>query len=367
MPNQSKRSRLDAYLETNEVESIWLATPELFAWYTGGSNLVERTGETGIAAVGYDGVETTVITTNIEAQRLRDEELETGVNIEVCPWYETGIEAAVADRATRPAAADFAWPGFDRVDRTAITQPLTESDIERYRELSRETASVVESVARRATPTDTEQSLAGALHGELHSRGIESTVVLVGGQERLQQYRHFTPQPVAVGGYAVLTVVGVRNGLNAAVSRTVAFDDAPERLEKRYEDMCRVAATAYAATRDVGRTGGRSGDVFAAIGEAYEELGYPSEWTNHHQGGPLGTRGREWIGTPDGEEPISLPMTYAWNPTAAGVKNEETVLVTDKRIDVLSNTGNVPTRTVEAVGFDVELTVADVLSPQKTR
>jgi Xaa-Pro aminopeptidase len=361
MPNQSKRSRLDAYLKTNELESVWLATPHLFAWFTGGSNLVERAGQTGVAAVGYDGTETTVVTTNIEAQRLLDEELEDGMPVEASPWHETGIEAAVADRAKRPAAADFAWPGFDRVDRTAITQPLTESDIEQYRKLSRDTASVVESVARRASPTDTEQSLAGSLHGELQSQGIESTVVLVGGQERLQEYRHFTPQPVAIGAYAVLTVVGVRNGLNAAVTRTVAFEDAPDRLHKRYEDMCRVAATAYAATQEAGRTGGQSGDVFSAIKEAYEELEYPSEWTNHHQGGALGTLGREWIGTPGGEEPISLPMTYAWNPTAVGVKNEETVLVTENRIEVLSKTGAVPTRTVDAVDFDVELTVTDVL------
>ncbi len=363
MPNQSKLRRLDEYLQTNEVESVWLATPHLFAWLTGGSNLVERAGGTGVAAVGYDGTETTVVTTNIEAQRLLDEELDDGMTVKASPWHETEIEAAVADRTKRPAAVDFAWPGFERVDRTALTQPLTKRDIEQYRTLSRDTARVVEAVARRATPTDTEQSLAGELHGELQSQGIESTVVLVGGQERLQQYRHFTPQPVDIGAYAVLTVVGVRNGLNAAVTRTVAFNDAPDRLDKRYEDMCRVGATAYAATQEAGRTGGQSGDVFSAITEAYEELEYPSEWTKHHQGGALGTLGREWIGTPGGAEPISLPMAYAWNPTAVGVKHEETVLVTENRIEVLSETDGMPTRMVKAVNFDVELIVADIITP----
>jgi hypothetical protein len=55
-------------------------------------------------------------------------------------------------------------------------------------------------------------------------------------------------------------------------------------------------------------------------------------------------------------------MAYAWNPTTVGMKNEETVLVTENEIDVLSTTGDVPTRTVEAVNFDVELTVADMLA-----
>lgn len=361
MPHQSKLDRLDAYLHTHDLESIWLATPHLFSWLTAGSNLVERAGETGVAAIGYDGVDTTVLTTNIEAQRLLDEELGDDVTLESGPWHQTDIKSAVADRATRPAAADFAWPGFDAVDRTEVTQPLTEVDIQRYRELSRDVAAAVESVAQSSSPSDTERSLAGSLHGALHSRGIESTVALVGGQDRVKRYRHFTPQPVAVGSYAILTVVGVRDGLNAAVTRTVWFEDIPDTFERQYDDLCRVAATAYAATREVGRTGGTSADVFASIERAYEELGYPDEWQNHHQGGALGTLGREWIGTPRGDDPISLPMAYAWNPTTVGVKTEETVLVTDDRIEVLSETGDVPTRTAEAVGFDVDIPVADVL------
>lgn len=362
MPHQSKLDRLDAYLRTHDLESIWLATPHLFSWLTGGSNLVERAGETGVAAVGYDGVDTTVLTTNIEAQRLLDEELDDDVALESDPWHQTDIESAVADRATRPAAADFAWPEFDPVDRAAITQPLTEVDIDRYRELSRDVAAAVESVARGSSPSDTERSLAGSLHGTLQSRGIESTVVLVGGQDRVERYRHFTPQPVPVGSYAILTVVGVRDGLNAAVTRTVWFADIPTTFERQYDDLCRIAATAYAATRAAGRTGGTSGDVFTGIKRAYEELGYSDEWQNHHQGGALGTLGREWIGTPRGSESVSLPMTYAWNPTTVGVKTEETVLVTDDRIEVFSETGDVPMRTAEAVGFDVEIRVSDVLS-----
>lgn len=361
MPHQSKLDRLDAYLRTRDLESIWLATPHLFSWLTGGSNLVERAGSTGVAAVGYDGVDTTVLTTDIEAGRLLDEELDDDVTLESRPWHQTDVESAVADRATRPAAADFACPGFDAVDRTALTQPLTEVDIRRYRELSREVAAAVESVARDSSPRDTERALAGSLHGALHSRGIESTVALVGGRDRVQRYRHFTPQPVRVGSYAILTVVGVRDGLNAAVTRTVWFEDIPDAFERRYDDLCRVAATACAATRAVGRTGGTSGDVFASIERAYEELGYADEWRNHHQGGALGTLGREWLGMPGGDDPVSLPMAYAWNPTAVGAKTEETVLVTDDRIEVLSETGDVPTRTAEAVGFDVEIPVSDVL------
>lgn len=62
-----------------------------------------------------------------------------------------------------------------------------------------------------------------------------------------------------------------------------------------------------------------------------------------------------------GHDPVSLPMAYAWNPTAVGAKTEETVLVTDDRIEVISETGDVSTRTAAAVGFDAEIPVSDVL------
>lgn len=360
MIEQAKLERLSTYLDENGLASVWFATPSLFAWLTGGRNLVAREGATGVAAAGYDGETVRVITTNIEAQRLVDEEVDDDVTVESVPWHEASVAEVVAERAPRPAAADFACDAFDRIDRTELTQPLTDRDRERYRLLSQEAATVVESVARDATPENTERELAADLHRGLQAVGMESPVVLVGGEERVQRYRHFPPQPTEVGGYAVLTVVAVKNGLNAAVTRTVAFDDEPDWLEGRYGDVCRVAATMVAATQQVGREGGTAGDVFEHVRTAYEELGYPGEWEHHHQGGALGTAGREWVATPQGDEPIRLPMAYGWNPTISGAKTEDTILIGEDEVEVLSDTGEFPRRTVSAVGFDTELTVPDL-------
>lgn len=103
--------------------------------------------------------------------------------------------------------------------------------------------------------------------------------------------------------------------------------------------------------------------MFASVKRTYEALGCADEWQNHHQGGALGTLGREWTGAPRGNDSISLPVAYGWNPTTVGVKTEDTVLVTDDGIEVVSDTGNVPMRTAAAVDFDVEIPVPDVLLP----
>ena len=112
----------------------------------------------------------------------------------------------------------------------------------------------------------------------------------------------------------------------------------------------RVEATALGATREaaIGDGDGTAGDVFGAITDAYDDLGEPGEWRNHHQGGAAGFAGREWIATPDGDERVDAPMAYAYNPTVRGAKSEDTVLVTGDGVEVLTGTGEWPTRTVSS-------------------
>ncbi|WP_324662109.1 M24 family metallopeptidase [Haloarcula sediminis] len=346
--------RLDAYLDSEDLAAVWFARPNGFAWLTGGDNVVDRGGDIGVAAAGYDGDGITVVTNSIEGRRLREEELADDVEVETYAWYESDLAATVADVSPAPAAADFDVPGFDSVDASALRQPLTERQRERYRTLSAEVAEAVETVARRVESTDTERDVAAALRGELSEAGIDSPVALVGGAERAQRYRHYTPQAEPLGEYALLSVTAGRDGLYTSCTRTIAFD-APDWLRERTRAAMRVEATALAATRAVGRDSGTAGDVFEAIQRAYDAVGWDGEWRNHHQGGAAGYAGREWIATPDGDQPVVLPQGYAWNPTVRGAKSEDTHLVTADGIELLSGTGEWPTQRVEAVGYDCEL------------
>ncbi len=63
---------------------------------------------------------------------------------------------------------------------------------------------------------------------------------------------------------------------------------------------------------------------------------------------------REWIATPD-EGEVALPHGYARNPTIDGTRTDDTYLVSDDDIELLSGTGDWPTETVSAVGYDLEL------------
>ncbi|MFC6976343.1 M24 family metallopeptidase [Halomicroarcula sp. GCM10025709] len=356
----SLTDRLDAYLDDEGLEAVWFARPNSFAWLTGGGdNVVDRGGDVGVAAAGYDGDEIQVVTDNIEAPRLRDEELADGTPIETFDWHARGLAEVVESVSPTPAAADFAVEGFDSVDAAALRQPLTDDQIDTYRALGADVAGAVESVGRSIEPDDTELDVTAALRRELEA-GIATPVVLVGGGERAQSYRHYTPKDEPLGGYALLSVTASRAGLHTSCTRTVAFD-APDWLGERTEAAMRVEATALAATREVGREGGTAADVFDAIRDAYDAVGWDGEWRNHHQGGAAGFAGREWIATPSSDAPVVLPQGYAWNPTVQGAKSEDTHLVTDDGVETLSTTGEWPTRTVDAVGNGLELPRHDVL------
>lgn len=347
-----KRTRLDAYRMRHDIDSIWLARPENFAWLTGGNNVVDRAGAVGVAAAGYDGHEVVVITDNIEAGRLADEEL-SDERVLTYDWYSSSLSDAVASYINGRAAADFRVSGAKHVDIGALRHPLTKEDIESYHELGRETAEVVEEVCRGLEPTNTEREVSAELRGRLAARDIDSPVSLVGGAKRAQEYRHYTPTTNKLGTYALVSVTARRNGLHTSCTRTVSFNP-PDWLESRHEAAMNVETAALAATQRVGRAGGKARDVFEAIQETYRNVSYPREWNHHHQGGAAGYQGREWIATPWHEGAVTLPMAYAWNPTVQGAKSEDTVLVGDEEIEVLTTTGEWPVETVSVEGLELE-------------
>ena len=370
----ARTDRLDEYLDARGLEAVWFARPNGFAWLTGGDNVVDDDATLGIAAAGYDG-DLRVVTDDIEASRLADEELPEAFAVESFPWYADSLAEAVAERSPAPAAADFEVPGFERVDASRLRQPLTGDDVERYRELGREIAAAVETVCRNLEPEDPEYEVAAGIDISLASRDVDTPVVLVGGAERAQSYRHFTPTDAPLGDYALVSVTAERAGLYASMTRTVAFDP-PEWFEQRHRAAARVEATAIAATEAAasGSLPGSetappnsAGAVFDAIRKAYDAVGFPDEWRRHHQGGAAGFAGREWIATPQSDAPVRQPMGYAWNPTVRGTKSEDTHLVAPDRTETLTKTGQWPTHEVEPVDVDGISTAVRALAAPVSR
>lgn len=54
-------------------------------------------------------------------------------------------------------------------------------------------------------------------------------------------------------------------------------------------------------------------------------------------------------------------MAFGWDSTGFRAKSEDPLLVAKEDVELLTETGDVPTQTVEAVGYDVELSLPGFL------
>jgi Xaa-Pro aminopeptidase len=318
-----------------------------FAWLSaGGRSFIPVTGDVGAAWVVVSADRVVVCTSNIEAARLAEEELD-GLDWEVQarPWWE-GAPLAEVQRVVGgagPVLADAPLPGARdaAAELARLRARLCPEEQLRAAAVGRDTAWALEDCCRAIARGDSEFAIAGRLAKECYARGIEPVVHLVAADDRVFTRRHPLPTDRRVAHYAMVVVCGMRAGLVLSATRLVHLGPVPPELRRRWEAAARVDAEMIAASRP----GVTAGQVLAVAQEAYARLGFPEEWRQHHQGGLAGYASREWRAVPGGPEPLAAGQIVAWNPSVAGAKSEDTVLVRDAGpATVLTATGAWPVR-----------------------
>src|SRR5437588_3856606 len=85
---RSRHDRVRELLDRQGLGALVLSRPANFAWYTGGAdNRVDHTAPTGVASLVLTAKGEYVLTSNIEADRLRDEQT-PDIDVVAYPWYE---------------------------------------------------------------------------------------------------------------------------------------------------------------------------------------------------------------------------------------------------------------------------------------
>ncbi|CAI5966384.1 unnamed protein product [Closterium sp. NIES-65] len=219
-----------------------------------------------------------------------------------------------------PDTGDILTPIFAELRAT-----LTPFEVDKYRVLARQCGELLGEVARGLRRGMTEKEVAGAVAGACYSRGIHPILLLVGADERMDKWRHPLPTSNVAKSRLVITLSGRRHGLIASLSRVVHFGPLPSDSPLRYKHtaVTYVDSVAIASTR----VGATSDAIMARIQQAYEERGFRDEWLHHHQGGATGYRTREWKAEPGVRYYVGSPQAFAWNPSIAGTRSEDTILV----------------------------------------
>jgi antitoxin VapB len=135
-------------------------------------------------------------------------------------------------------------------------------------------------------------------------------------------------------------------GLIANITRLVHFGKLPEELKKKHQACLQVECALWNASLP----GVEIRKPFQAGVREYARQGYRDEWEKHHQGGPCSYEARDYFAGPTERRKIQKNQGIAWNPSITGTKSEDTILVTDMGVELLTPTPNWPMLKVEYCG-----------------
>ncbi len=334
-----KRQRVLDILDAAGRDSLLLTTNTALTWYLDGSRVHISLAGDPIAALLVDRSGDHLVTFNNEAGRIAAEELPDGVSLDTVPWHGQ----------LHAAAAGLAVDGNPLVEAAVATelraarQQLLPAEAARYASLSADAAAAMTDVLTAATPETTEFQLISELAARIVAVGAEPLVLLCNGASR-SDFRHPLATHSPLGRRAMAVVCARRNGLVANVTRWVAFDAGTPRELDAEARIAAVEADIFRATVP----GARLNKIFAEIKLAYARHGFgDDQWTLHHQGGPAGYAGRDPRVTADVTDTVVLNQPFTWNPSGPGVKIEDTVLLTDSGLRVLTTDHRWPTTEVD--------------------
>jgi Xaa-Pro aminopeptidase len=347
---QGKQQCILNLLAMHQLDALLLRCVSNFAWATcGAASYINTASTNGVASLLIAPTGRYVITDNIEATRLKQEEqLEAqGWEFRIAPWYETNNTIAALTRGLR-FAADSSYPNAIDLsqDIARLRANLTSTEGERYRTLSRWCAEAMDQAIRAVRPGLTEFEIAGLLSSEVQRRGVGPIVNLIATDERIFNFRHPLPTDKKLDRYAMLIVCGRKWGLICSITRLVYFGRLPDDLRRKAEAVARIDTAFIAATRP-GKT---LGEIFQITADAYRAAGYPDEWQLHHQGGSAGYEPREFVATPTSTEKVTIGQAYAWNPSITGSKSEDTILVGSDHNEIMTEISGWPTLPISIDG-----------------
>ena len=324
-----KLQRVAQWLEKNDLDAVLLERRPNFAWVTNGrDNHVPNNTQQGVAGMLVTADERLCVTSEIEAPRMREEELAgTGIDVVAVPWHDRKAATIklIELMAGRRVAADADPLGLGLrplpADFAELRWSLTEDEVTRYREGARRVARAMEEACMSLKFGDSEHEIAGLLDYHVRRAGCTPTVTLVAADDRVGRFRHPIPTKKVVEHYAMLVGCAAYKGLIASATRFVCFRPMTE-LEDRVQSLAHIDAAVNLSTQ-AGRT---LGELFFILQRAYADQGFDNEWRNHHQGGPTGYRNRELIAYPGSDVKARANQAFAWNPSVPGAKSEDTIL-----------------------------------------
>ena len=345
----AKHALLRELLERRGLDAAVLSGADAVAWATGGiTNAIERGAPASPLWLVVRGDGAAAVTTNVEYARVGAESglRELEIPIYEAPWYELGsLERVAAELAGAPRDRVGGLGADIDDDLVELRLALMPAERERLAVLAFDAAAALEDAVRAWVPGERDFDVQARVSERLDRAGAFGACLIVGGDDRVERYRHPLAAGLPMTRLVMAVVVAERGGLHAAVTRFASAGALSADVRAARD----AALAVEAATLDACVPGAAYGDVLAALDRAYAEAGHPGGWAEHYQGGPVGYRQREFeiVPTQTGSRWFSVAVdeghAVAWNPSiAGGGKAEDTYLVESSGLERLTDTAAWP-------------------------
>ncbi len=350
---KEKERRVRGFLRLKGLKALLLKRQANFSWMTcGGLNLVGITTEVGATALLITNNSKFVISNNIEAPRMIEEEglEEQGFVVKAFPWYEDREMPILKELAGEgPVGCDVPFPDTVMLaeEIARLRYSLTPEERDRYRWLGEKVSLTLEKTLSETRVGEKESEVVGRLLRELWADRIDPVLLMAAADDRNFKFRHPIPTERKIEKYLMVAVNARKWGLIVSTTRFVHFGKLPQELREKYEANVFIDCTFMAHTRP----GIPAREVLQKGIDAYQERGYPEDWKLHHQGGSIGYTGRDYrvnFKTPD---LIQENQAFTWNPTITGTKSEDTILATSKGVEMLTRPMVYPTLSMNVGGI----------------
>ena len=349
---QEKERRVREFLKVRDLQALLLKRQANFSWMTGGGlNMVGIATEVGATSLLITENEKFLITNNIEAPRMVEEErLEAqGYQVRSFPWHEDRELSLVREIVGR-GSVGCDWPFPDAVMMAeAVAQlrySLTSEELVRYRWLGAKVSSALENTVAATEKGEKESEVFGRLCRELWKDRIDHMGMMSAADERISRFRHPIPTEKRVEKCLMVSVNARKGGLIVCLTRFVHFGKVSQELREKYEANVFIDCAFMAASRP----GVPAREVLRKGIEAYGAKGYPEEWKLHHQGGSIGYSPRDYRVNFETMDIIQENQAFAWNPSLTGTKSEDTILAVSAGPELITTPILYPSLAVEVEG-----------------
>lgn len=324
----AKQDRVAKILEELDCEGVVLLMPAHVAWFTGGMNVRGLIADGERPGVYTNGRQRWLLCSNIDTQRLFEEELD-GLGFQLKEWqWSTGRPALLGELVSgKKFATDRPFPNMPLINDPLRLElrPLTEFDREVYRDLGEHVAHALEATARNLNLGETEQEIAGQLAHRLLRHGVEATAMSITADRRGDRFRRTGMSASKMEQTCTLQVTGIRDGLYATASRTVSIGPPPAEFRQAFDLAARVSA--------VCRSFSFPGESLKTASEAYKPFlvgtAFEYDWRMSQPGYGAGRFPAEELRRMGQEEIFAQGWPVVWQARLGPAAIIDTIVVTE--------------------------------------